>query len=566
MSPGKRRSLRARRWGVTASAVCAGLAVTTLVWSVGLALWSWLATAPSPALGSWHRFHYSPWGTDSLGADTPKTIALTLSWLAAILLASVAATWLIRRRGVLAWIPAAVLAVVALGVMYIKSTGLSDFVTWMQAQPRTAQLPATLAAWRLAEVSIVALLIGCPAVVHLSRRWWRSRAVIGVVIGLVLAASTTGAAWYAGRDARFVDASSTSAPVPELPTPRTLGTKHFTVQIASASEHNAWYVEPIVGGFVTLGDGRVTAFDGKGNERWHYRRSGPAASQVTSLHVFDDGRTLVIGVGPGPAVLIGLDAGSGTQLWWSSDPALLRTQQPTARRATSPRPYLLDYDAKTHSWSRFDTRTGALMWSKPAPDPQCTKRFDAVDAPAQSLSWCGSGLTFTTIDPLTGETAWSITIPTKRPVTDAGIAHAGDGGAVLTMSLGADQVTSTHIDLATRTASPMPHATMPIDSIDRSADFLAEVDNRLSLRAADGHERCAFSDGPPLAGSDGRALVLDAEVVLAAPPGLRVFNPTTCAPLGSNTLPSIPQALVAAPGVVLVLRADASGTWLDGYA
>ncbi|WP_396923497.1 PQQ-binding-like beta-propeller repeat protein [Mycolicibacterium sp.] len=562
----------AKRLGPVLSAVCAGLAAVLLVWSVGLALWSWLLASPSPALGAWERYHYSPWGSDSLGGQTPQMIAVTVCAISAVLLMCVLVAWRLRRTELAVWALPALVAVVALGLMYLRSRGLAEFVGWLQGYPHTAQMPAALAAWRLEALAVIALIVGCPAYVRLARRSWRRRAVAGTVLGLVLGISATTLALYAGDDRRFVDASVTTAPVPELAVPPALGTKHFTVQIAAVSEHHRrWFVQPVVGGFVTLGDGRITAFDGKGNERWHYRRYGPGESQVSSVQVFDDGRTVVAGLGSHPSVLIGFDAASGRQLWWSSDQALIGTYRAVSdRTVVVPRPYLLDYNVKAQTWTRFDTRTGRPMWTSPVPEPQCQYRFDAAGRSPQALLWCPDGghdtVRFTSVNPDTGETAWETTFSPEPPFKGVSAALAGREGTVVWVYRGNEQSTSFYINAATKQAHQLASAVRPIVTVDDADDFLALVGNRLSLRGADGIEQCAFSDGPPLLHVDGKAIILKEQTVFGMSPGLQTYYPNTCAPLSSITLPSIPEALVAAPGVVLVVRTDATGTWIDGYA
>jgi len=96
-------------------------------------------------------------------------------------------------------------------------------------------------------------------------------------------------------------------------------------------------------------------------------------------------------------------------------------------------------------------------------------------------------------------------------------------------------------------------------------DFLALAGGGLSLRGPEGTERCTFSSGPLLP-VDGKAVILKDQIVFGMSPGLQTFTPNTCAPLTTSTLSSVPEALIAAPGVVLVVRTDSAGTWVDGYA
>lgn len=62
------------------------------------------------------------------------------------------------------------------------------------------------------------------------------------------------------------------------------------------------------------------------------------------------------------------------------------------------------------------------------------------------------------------------------------------------------------------------------------------------------------------------AVILDRQVVFGTYDSLVTFDPDTCAETGSTPIASRPAALMAAPGVTLVVRTDDTGTWVDGYA
>ena len=65
---------------------------------------------------------------------------------------------------------------------------------------------------------------------------------------------------------------------------------------------------------------------------------------------------------------------------------------------------------------------------------------------------------------------------------------------------------------------------------------------------------------------DGMAVILDRQVVLGTDDALVSFDRDTCAQTGSIPISSRPAALMAVPGVTLVVRTDDTGTWVDGYA
>jgi hypothetical protein len=62
------------------------------------------------------------------------------------------------------------------------------------------------------------------------------------------------------------------------------------------------------------------------------------------------------------------------------------------------------------------------------------------------------------------------------------------------------------------------------------------------------------------------AVILDRPVVFGTYDALASFDRNTCAETGSIPTSSRAAALMAAPGVNLVVRTDDSGTWVDGYA
>lgn len=569
------------------SAGSLGLAFALLVSALSLALASWLAGQPSPALGAWEEF--LPSEAASLGAQTPRSIAIALCWLVGLLLATTVIAWLVGRAHPGSWVLPATVGLMALLFMVFYVDKLGQFVGWTMFYPRTAQLPITLSAWRLGLIGVVALIVGSFAIPRVSQRGWRVATVVGVLVGLMVSASVTTLATRAGDDRRFVDASVSAPPSADLPLQATLGTKRFSLKVSDWTdrdriEHNGWYVEPISGGFVTYGNGRVTAYTPDSAERWHYSRSGPGESLVTSLRVFDSGKTVVVGIGSYPSVLVGLDATTGRQLWWSSNRALVDTYRDVIDRRLPPsQAYLVNEDPDALTWTRYDTRTGTPLWTAPVPGSRCRSWGGGHALFLQSAQRCpgsnGMDIQFAVAHPDNGSTAWEATVLTGLPyVADdfkshrvaMTLSHAGDGAAIVTVGPDDGERRVVFVNAARRSYSDLANWAYPILTTDDSDEFLTDDNFRATLRNPDGSERCSFTDSPANATgrmtSDGMALVLDRQVVFGTRDGLVSFDRSTCAPIGGIPTSSRAAALMAAPGVNLVVRTDATGTWVDGYA
>ncbi|QZH62028.1 PQQ-like beta-propeller repeat protein [Mycolicibacterium farcinogenes] len=564
-----------------------GAALSLLISALSLALASWLAGQPSPALGAWEEFR--PPEAASLGAQTPRDIAVGLCWLVGLLLASTAIAWFVGRSRPATWALPATVAVMALLFMVLFFDRLGQFVGWMMFYPRTAQLPVTLTAWRLALIGVVALIIGSFAIPRLSHRGWRMPVVTGTLVALALSASATQAAFRTGDDHRFVDVSVAASPPADVPIPATLGTKHFTLKVSDWTksdqiEHNGWYVEPIAGGFVTYGNGRITAHGPDSAERWHYSRNGPAESVVTSVHVFDGGQTVVAGIGSYPSVLVGFDAASGHQLWWSSARTLIDAyRHVTESRRPPGLTYLVHENPDALTWTRFDTRTGAALWTAPVPGSRCPAWGHGHALFLQSTVRCpgtsGMDIEFATADPATGKTAWEATVLRGLPYTADDFeshrvlmhsSHAGDGAMLITIDPDGRPARTVFVNAELRTITDLSDEAHPLLTTDASEEFLTVDDGRSTLRKPDGHERCAFNGRPATAtgrtSADGMAVILETQVVFGTAAALTSFDRATCTQVGSVPTSSWPAALMAVPGGTLVIRTDDTGTWVDGYA
>ncbi|MGV0780927.1 hypothetical protein [Mycolicibacterium sp. XJ775] len=569
------------------SAASLGLAFALLISALGLALTSWLTGEPSPALGAWEEF--LPPEAASLGAQTPRTIAVALCWLVGLLLASAAIAWFVGRAHPGSWVLPAIAGVMVLLFMVFFAGRLGQFVGWMMFYPRTAQLPITLSAWRMALAGVVALIVGSFALPRLSDRSWRVPAIAGILVGLMVSASATNLAIRVGDDHRYVDASASAVPSADLPFPATLGTQRFTLKVSDWTnwdriEHNGWYVEPIAGGFVTYGNGRVTAYGPDSTERWHYSRRGPGESVVTSLRVFDAGQTVVLGIGSYPSVLLGIDAPTGRRLWWSSDRTLVDTYRHVSDHRRPPgQAYLVDEDPDALTWTRFDARTGTPLWTAPIPVTGCQFRSDSDARLLEVVDRCPGGqgmdVQFAVADPKDGTTAWQATVLRGLPYPQQDFkAHrvmlytmeAGDGATIITIAPKGGPDRSVFVNARVQTFSHLDDPAYPILTTDGSDQFLTHDNDRATLRNPNGREQCSFNARPANAtgrmSPDGMAVIVDREVVFGTDDALVSFDRNTCAQTGSIPISSRPAALMAAPGVTLVVRTDDTGTWVDGYA
>ncbi|MFN6544887.1 PQQ-binding-like beta-propeller repeat protein [Mycolicibacterium nivoides] len=569
------------------SAASLGVALALLVSALSLALTSWLAGQPSPALGAWEEF--LPPEAASLGAHTPRSIAVALCWLVGLLLATTVIAWFVGRTHPGSWALLATVGLMVLLFMVFYVDKLGQFVGWMMFYPRTAQLPMTLSAWRLALVGVVVLIIGSFAIPRVSHRGWRVPALVGVLVGLAVSASVTTLAARAGDDRRFVDASVSGPPSADLPLQATLGTKRFSLKVSDWTdrdriEHNGWYVEPIAGGFVTYGNGKVTAYGPDSAERWHYSRSGPGESLVTSLRVFDGGQTVVVGIGSYPSVLVGLDATTGRQLWWSSNRTLVDVYRDVIDGRLPPgQAYLVNEDPDALTWTRYDTRTGTALWTAPVPGSRCRTWGGGHALFLQSAKRCpgsdGMDVQFAVAHPDNGSTAWEATILAGLPYTaDDFKSHrvamytSNAGADAVVISVGPDRGErhSVFVNGARQSYSDLGNRAYPILTTDSSHEFLTDDNDRVTLRNADGRDRCSFNDRPASAtgrtSPDGMAVILDRQVVFGTDDALVSFDRSTCAEIGSIPTSSRAAALMAAPGVNLVVRTDDTGTWVDGYA
>ncbi|SHV51694.1 PQQ enzyme repeat [Mycobacteroides abscessus subsp. abscessus] len=565
-----------RRVLVGLSTVCIGVAVGLLVWAAGLSVWSWLVPKSSVGYPAWSATDWGGYRPPSHWATmSPKDVALSICVVAAVLVAAVVLlrfNWASGYRGLL--VPLAGIALV-----YLRSTGsgMQEFCEWMQDFPVTPKLPTAAASWWLAAAGALAAAVAAPAAVRLTRssRWLVG---IGVVIAVAAAGVTTTSALRAGDDSRFVDATTAlSTAVP--PSPDHLGQKAFTIRIADyirTESGRNWRIERGGAGFIALGGGRVTAYGSDGAERWHYRRSGPGHLGVDEMAVFDQASTVVL-LGGSPSTLIGLDAMTGRELWSSTDRSLVHAFGGYVNYIRRRPPYLLA-NSDLSKWTRYDTRTGRPMWTVPAPSTECQGWYGGLTSLPGSVYRCVSGdkadVRFVDIDPSTGQIRWKTTLLSELPYSGQNrnairprIEQAGRDGYTMGAQLESGDDVGAFVNAATRHVLDFHGHVSVYRTRDDSADFLSRGPDRANastLRGPDGQARCALPE-PPLADiSEARAAILGAEVVFAEK-RLEVFSRENCAPIAVVPQADYVEDILAAPGAVLVVRTDDSGTYVDGY-
>lgn len=566
----------------TVATLSAGAALVLLVWAALLGLWSRLVSPRSIAEQDWY-----PGGLHRWGESLPNGLAIATTAVALILLAAIA--YSIRRgrtEGYLPATPAVWAAVAALLFFAFFSRGIPQYYrVVMDNYPVTTALPFGVTAWFLSVAGAVATLLGATAFWRLRREHVRFVAV-GAAIAVVAAAGATLVASRSGDDGRFVDATTAAATATAPAMPTELGTRTFTVAVADAFTDNppqpVYSIAPGGPGFVVYHAGRVTAYGADGAERWHYNRTGPGGVSVTGMRVFDDGQTVVLFVDD---ALVALDATTGEQLWSSMDTGLVYavSQQPGFNLDS---PFAIVREAG--AWTRYDTRTGARMWTVPVPDERC--EFPPREADTRNwvvtVSRCRSGedvgIRVYVLDPETGQTrsdrevrrGGEDLVAIATPANADGIFMQFAGGGVSTASSG-----MSYINVADDTVTVLPEDVAGEPSFGPADDFLAtglRTGRDVTRYGADGRQRCAVPGDVRGARTEvpggGRGLAYvsfaDSFVIADRLGVLHTFDGATCTETGRTSEASLEvgvSGFVPVPGAVLVLRRDGSTLQIDGY-
>lgn len=562
--------------------VLAGAAVVWLVWAVALGAWARLVAPRSVAESAWYVVSLQRWG----GA-WPNRLTLAVAVIALVLIAAMAySLWRGRADLDLAATPAGATGVAALLVIAYLSQGIPAYYRMaMDNAPVTAALPATMASWWLCLAGAAATFLAARAFPRLERGSVKLLAV-GAAIAVVVAAVVTVGAFRAGDDGRYVDASTAAATdVPAIP--NALGKRTFTVSVPDV------LIEPYVSmydidsagaGFAVYQHGRITAYGSDGKERWHYARTGPAEIGVEGMRVVDKGATVLAFIDGG---LVGLDAITGEQLWTSGDDALSAAARGRFRAATGP--YIVGWNDE-RIWTRYDSRTGRVLWSVPAPHPGCGITEPIVTASGVvSTVQCEDGKVWMSVlDPETGQIGWDTLLTERKIDPKAPIeqryfrlsARPANGIGVFVFLLGSGTPADVrYADIVHRTVTPLPPDGRLAESYGPGDDFvvwyLDDRATRLTLFGPDGRQRCQLPDGLEPARStvpsrrvDQPAYVAFPETLVLADRGaaesLRTFDAKTCAQTATVPAQSV-EGLVPSPGAVLVLRGDGKTLQIDGY-
>ncbi len=579
---------------------CVGLGYSALVFAAGLATWGWLIAKQSEFNGRWDPFdwiHEYAWRNAFPARPAVSVVSITVA-----LIAIAAYAWTRARRSPrrIVWLGPRVLAGVA--VLYFAgfSIGLAPFYHLVMGNyPVTPAVPMVVVAWLLGLGGAVALLAATP-LPNLTRQAMPV-VVGGVAVGIVAAVLLTMQAVRAGEDGRYVDA--TVAPtVDALAKPETFGQRRFSLKVSTWSgipqNRPDVQVAAAGAGFVVFHSGQITGYGSDGKERWHYRRTGPGRVSVTGVRVFDEGRTVVAAVAAGPAysgqVLVGLDAVTGQQLW--SARSTLRSPESDSFdllrnmhgvEDLEPGPFLIaNRYSNTSAWTRFDSRTGKPLWTIDAPvGPHCNGKGADTQSRIVTATMCFADdkleVGVVVLDPDSGQRLWQTTLASDIPkpagnryelfVTPAGL----DGVALF---YGSPERSTSQIYV--NVVSHQMHDLGPHDSVAasfaRGDRFVVQHhgesgNTELSLYDSQGLRRCALSPGlklrSSLFGSYSLYLPLANDVVVYNSNGytFQTVDNDTCAIGATQKASPAADWLAAAPGVVLVERIEANGTYVDGY-
>lgn len=588
----------------------AGAAIVLLLSAIALAVWSRL-DAKFGVVGD----AAPPSGVDEHPWNSATFLSVAAAVVAVLLLIPLQRTMRSRAAALPPrWASVGVVAVCALVFLAAFSTGLLGyFADVMREGPIAAALPAAIGAWVLAMAGAVATVFagfGLP--------WWtrrvKSALVVGVVVAVVVAGAVATAAGFVGNDARFIDA--TTAERVDVPAyPMTLGQHRFSVKLPGAQpaiDRENYEIWPAGPGFIVTYAGAVTAYGADGQERWHYRRTGPGKTAM-SARVYDQGATVVIAdLGAGPArsqptefLLVGLDATTGDRLWTRRD-ARLTSAFLSKSGLYDPSPFLIHRTDET--WTRFDARTGEPMWSVANPSGDCKEQRTAdTGNRLASLLWCerekdGHHVVDQKIvaaDPQNGEKFWEHTYLPDVSLDDDSwrdysVYPYPTGSAGLYLRVDANdphRANDFYVDPGRKLVVPLPPPLAAQPTPAPAEDFL--VSHRdfkrtwdvLSMYGSDGNPKCTTTTPLEAAGSllpdrrqseVGYVVLRDGFVVYDFGPDsrsdehsfLRMFSNTTCQPMSEVPFSAI-LGLVSAPGVLLALRQDVPDmetVVIDGYA
>ncbi|MFI8973045.1 PQQ-binding-like beta-propeller repeat protein [Nocardia asteroides] len=203
---------------------------------------------------------------------------------------------------------------------------------------------------------------------------WPAMAM-AVLVGAVPVLAAAGLAVALGDDTGAVD-HVTAARGSDSAVPTTLGPEKFRLQLPVTAYQDT-RVLPAGAGFLVSTSTGVTLHDGAtGAERWHYRRIGSAVDNVPAETISLRGEDVVLTYWVQRGWMA-FDAFTGELLWTESDF--------TRDRNFTVRGHVLATASSRGEVTRYDARTGRILWTSPFESAGCTSTSRRVVATMVSI-------------------------------------------------------------------------------------------------------------------------------------------------------------------------------------
>ncbi|MFD6199379.1 hypothetical protein ACFWE3_22020 [Mycobacteriaceae bacterium NPDC060252] len=549
-------------------------AVCLLLPAIALATYSLHTTGPTGQGPQAWAIENSLWGVQN-----PGNIAGWARAFAAAALLALAVGWVNRTVSRLL---TRTIAVVGLFLMCTATYSLIRFYLQVSSEyPPTQQIPLAYAAWSLTIFGLIATLLAAAPTDTPAPLSWRA-AGAGALVGALVSVLVTGFAYYASDDGRFVDATTAAPSAP--PAPLTdVDQRIFSISMGPAPTPDLPTSDPQIvsttTGFAVLRANRVTAYGPRGQERWHYERTGPTDVLLQRIQVFDQGTTLVLdtarwGLSIAP-LYIGLDADTGRLLWTSHDRELGDVLQ---LAELGPTLHAINGDYGGRPWTRVDTRTG--QYAQTEEQLQCDG--DRQDTPTLVvlIGVCepDRATRVYTFDPATGARGWtSPPLPYNRG-RDV-VESTGPDSFLLSSyrnlspsSHGIPEPTDvTLVDTANQRVVPLSKPGESSSSADGKGWFA--LGSTRYLYNPSGQPQCRLPDvafglsqlpfgGRLLAAAANRVLMINFMGEL----NLHVIETAHCTVEHRVFIGASVNKMQMAPGVLLVLQESDGELHLDGYA
>ncbi|TDZ98179.1 hypothetical protein [Mycobacteroides salmoniphilum] len=549
-------------------------AVCLLLPAIALATYSLRATGPTGQGPQVWAIENSLWGVQN-----PGNIAGWARAFAAAALVALAVGWVNRTVSKLL---TRTVAVVGLFLMCTATYSLIRFYLQVSSEyPPTQQIPLAYAAWSLTIFGLIATLLAAPPADTPAPLSWRT-AGTGALVGALVSVLVTGFAYYESNDGRFVDATTAAPSAP--PAPLTdVDQRIFSISMGPAPTPDLPTSDPQIvsttTGFAVLRANRVTAYGPRGQERWHYERTGPTDVLLQRIQVFDQGTTVVLdtatwGLSVAP-LYIGLDADTGRLLWTSNAKELGDVLQ---LAELGPTLHAINGDYGGRPWTRVDTRTG--QYAQTEEQLQCDG--DRQDTPTLVvlIGVCepDKATRVYTFDPVTGARGW--TSPPVRYNRGSDVVESTGPNSFLVSShekpttgpYGIPETTGvTLVDIAHQRVVPLSKPGESNSSADGNGWFA--LTSTRYLYNPSGQPQCrlpeiAFAMGQLPFGSHlfaaagNRVLMIN----FMDPLNLHIIETAHCTVEHRVSTSAFVNKMLMAPGVLLVLQESDGELHLDGYA